>query len=97
MSLVALSRQEHSRSVEPDGEGGAEILCRGAEDHRETAVAGGSRVGILAAGAVGDDALRRRSAAHETGGASAAGLTGSQPRRIGGRGAAQASAALHFR
>ena len=49
------------------------------------AVAGGSRAGILAAGTVRDDALRRRGAAHETGGASAAGIAGRGPRRAGAR------------
>ena len=65
--------QKHPRSAEPDREGSAEVLRRGAQDHRQAARAGRSRSRLSAAGTVGNHALRRRSAAHETGGAPAAG------------------------
>ena len=47
----------------------AALLLRGAEDRREAARAGRSWPGLPAARAVGHDALRRRGAAHEAGGA----------------------------
>ena len=50
-----------------------QFFCRRAQDCGETARAGGSRSGVSAPGAVGHHALGRRGAAHETGGAPAAG------------------------
>ena len=75
--------------LEPDGEGSAALLLRRSEDRGEAAGAGRSRPGLSAAGAVGDDALRRRGAAHEAGGAPAAGsresgvleFSGDKPKR----------------
>ena len=70
----SLSRQEHPRGAEPDGERGAALLLRRAQDRGEAARAGGSRAGLSAAGTIGDHALRRRGAAHEAGGAPATAL-----------------------
>ena len=45
--------------AESDGEGSAEVLCRGSEDHGKATVAGRSRAGI----SCGSDSRRRRSPA----------------------------------
>ena len=50
-----------------------QFFAEAPEDHREAARAGGSRPGIPAAGAIGDDAFGRRGAAHEAGSPPAAG------------------------
>ncbi len=71
-SRSPLPGQEYSRGPEPDRKGRPEVFCRGSQDHRQAAVLGRGRSWVLAAGAVGDNAFRRRSSAHETGRTSSA-------------------------
>src|ERR1019366_8585501 len=71
-SRSPLSRQEHSRSFEPYRQGGPALLLGRAKDCGEAARAGRSWLGIFAPWPVGNNAVWRRSAAHETGGAPSA-------------------------